>query len=326
MASVDLTYSSDTTESSHSGTSINHFSSHLKKPTTHSSSPVQIHHHNKSNAINNNNNGNMNISNNNNNDIYDGVSLSTSSSYSSNDDLSQIPVSSSPPSTKFDDLSKHFPCNPLPPQMPSDQGKLTVVLDIDETLVHARLPYDIYRQDEDRMSCNDSDFVGDTFEITLKPGESFIVNKRPGLDEFLREASRRYELIAYTAAVEEYAKPLIDQLDPENRIFRHRLYRSHCIFANGHFVKDLRIVNRPLDRVVLVDNNAYCFLPQLSNGIPISSFYNDHTDTALNVLHKFLHVLQLEKEVQPILKEAFNLEKILNRDRDQLLSGHVLFS
>lgn len=222
--------------------------------------------------------------------------------------------------------NKLFQCAVLPPQHIKDKGKLTVVLDIDETLVHARLPDDIYRQDEERMDVSDSDYDGDTFEVSLRFGESFVVNKRPGLDEFLEESAKKYELIAYTAAVEEYARPLIDQLDPDNKIFRHRLYRSHCVHVNGHFVKDLRIVNRPLDRVVLVDNNAYCLLPQLNNGIPISSFYNDHTDTALNVLHKFLHVLHLGKDVQPMLKEAFNLEKILARDRDQLFAGHSYFS
>jgi len=229
--------------------------------------------------------------------------------------------------TMEENFEKLWPCSVLPPQRKLDEGKLTVVLDIDETLIHARLPDDIYRQMEDRQDISrSSSFHGETFDISIRPGENFTVNKRPGLDEFLRIASEKYELIAYTAAVEEYAKPLIDKLDPENKYFRHRLYRTHCISTNGHYVKDLRFVNRRLNRVVLVDNNAYCFLPQLENGVPISSFYSDHTDSALEILQRFLTTLDQEKQVQPILREMFNLEKILRHDREFVLNGHPHFS
>ena len=38
-------------------------------------------------------------------------------------------------------------------------------------------------------------------------------------------------------------------------------------------VKDIRIINRNLSDIVLVDNAAYSYAFQLDNGIPILPFY-----------------------------------------------------
>jgi CTD small phosphatase-like protein 2 len=39
------------------------------------------------------------------------------------------------------------------------------------------------------------------------------------------------------------------------------------------YVKDLRIINRRPEDIVLVDNAAYSYAFQLDNGIPILSYY-----------------------------------------------------
>jgi len=46
---------------------------------------------------------------------------------------------------------------------------------------------------------------------------------------------------------------------------------------SGH-VKDLRILERDLSRVVLVDNSPITYLFQKHNGIPIVSFVDDPRD------------------------------------------------
>jgi Dullard-like phosphatase family protein len=209
---------------------------------------------------------------------------------------------------------------PIGQQLPADRGKLTVVLDVDETLIHSRLSsqQEGYRQAEERK-------VGaqalDEFTVRMADGELVHVNKRPGLDEFLRDASQHYELVAYTAGLEDYARPVLDALDPQNKYFRHRLYRDSCLFARGYYLKDLAKIGRPLGRIVLVDNNAFCFLPQLSNGIPISSFYDDPNDSALTVLTQFLERIKGEEDVRPFLKKSFNLETLLRDHRMAVLGA-----
>jgi len=204
------------------------------------------------------------------------------------------------------------------PQRLEDDGRLTLVLDVDETLIHSRLSpnQDRFRQSEERK---ENANVCEEFSITLQDGERIWVNKRPGLDKFLKDVSDRYEVIAYTAGLEEYAKPLLDWLDPNGSIFRHRLYRDSCLFIRGYYVKDLQKLNRDLRRTVLVDNNAFCFLPQLSNGIPISSFYDNSSDNALYVLDKFLRRIDDESDVRPILNKSFNLQNLLREHREHVI-------
>lgn len=190
-------------------------------------------------------------------------------------------------------------CVELPSQLAHDEGKLTVVLDVDETLIHAELVQ--------LENLSDSANTADTFHIFVQ-GMALRVRKRPFLDEFLREASKRFELIAFTAGAEEYARPLLDYLDPTGTIFRHRLFRQHCYQKDGaNFVKDLRVLNRPLHRTVLVDNNAHSFFLQLENGIPIASFFDDVTDKALVTLYHFLESLQHVHDVRFVLEKVFNL-------------------
>jgi TFIIF-interacting CTD phosphatase-like protein len=86
----------------------------------------------------------------------------------------------------------------------------------------------------------------------------------------LEQASQHFELVCFTAGIEEYASVLMDKIDPDGKFFKHRLYRTHCVAVGGSFVKDLTVINRELSRCVLVDNNAFSFLFQLGNGIPVS--------------------------------------------------------
>jgi CTD small phosphatase-like protein 2 len=47
------------------------------------------------------------------------------------------------------------------------------------------------------------------------------------------------------------------------------------------FVKDLRILGRKLENVVLVDNAPHSYMQQISNGIPILNFLKGKDDDQL---------------------------------------------
>lgn len=44
------------------------------------------------------------------------------------------------------------------------------------------------------------------------------------------------------------------------------------------YVKDLRLINRSLSDIVLVDNAAYSYAYQIDNGIPILPYYEGKID------------------------------------------------
>jgi Dullard-like phosphatase family protein len=147
--------------------------------------------------------------------------------------------------------------------------KLTVVLDLDETLIHSilltnnmeeELPLDQHQrhcQQQDQTSSNSLLTYPEFFDISVEDTH-IRINKRPGLDQFLQWASQRFDLVCFTASKSDYANAILNVLDPNGTIFQCRLFREHCIHSAlfpGLFVKDLQILNKPLERVILIDDS-----------------------------------------------------------------------
>jgi len=205
-------------------------------------------------------------------------------------------------------------CPSIPPQKPEHEGKLTVVLDIDETLVHtyfseqvkAKVKYNAETGSAEPDTVLHSDF----FQINI---ENCVANvyKRPNLDWFLKEASKKFELITFTAGIEDYGRQVLKGIDSEKSFITHSLFRHNC--SNCYqgfsqlFTKDLNILNRPLNRTVLVDNNPICFVLQPENGIPIRSYYAEAEDSDLKYLMSMLDLLSKEPDVRPLLRQKFKL-------------------
>ncbi|TYH67252.1 hypothetical protein ES332_D06G176400v1 [Gossypium tomentosum] len=151
----------------------------------------------------------------------------------------------------------------------------TIVLDLDETLVH---------------SCPDP--PPKTYDFMIKPSiyglrMNFYVLKRPGVDEFLEAISKKYEVVVFTAGLEPYASLLLDILDPKGLI-SHRLYRDSCKqLGQGRFIKDLSKIGRDLKQVVIVDDNPKSYTLQPANAIPIKRFEDDIKDRELKKLMVF---------------------------------------
>jgi RNA polymerase II subunit A small phosphatase-like protein len=96
-------------------------------------------------------------------------------------------------------------------QFGSNIGKKTLVLDLDETLIHSKFGKD------PNAECS--------FFIYFDT-EYYQVNahKRPYLDEFLDKVHELFEIVFYSSSVEAYANNIIDFIDPQKwacgRLFR----------------------------------------------------------------------------------------------------------
>ncbi|KAL2543466.1 SCP1-like small phosphatase 5 [Abeliophyllum distichum] len=174
----------------------------------------------------------------------------------------------------------------------------TLVLDLDETLVHSTL-----------QPCDDADF---TFSVNFNSKEHTIyVRLRPHLRDFMDRVSSLFEIIIFTASQSIYAEPLLKVLDPKRKIFRHRVYRESCVHLDDNYLKDLSILGRDLAHVVMIDNSPQAFGFQVDNGIPIESWFDDRSDTELLSLLPFLESLVGVEDVRPVIAKKFNLrEKI----------------
>lgn len=203
----------------------------------------------------------------------------------------------------------------LPRRDKHDADKLTVVLDLDETLVCAYESTGLPPQLHDQASCAGVKWfqlqcVAADKDSEGKPRVNHVtVYERPGLQEFLKRASEFAELVLFTAGLEGYASPLVDRIDPEKRIAA-RLYRSATVSSKyREHVKDLSCLGRDLRRTVIIDNNPFSFVLQPLNGIPCVPFTGEHSDDQqlLEVILPLLQYLALQDDIRPALDERFHM-------------------
>ncbi|KAM1020245.1 hypothetical protein ACFX13_042241 [Malus domestica] len=193
--------------------------------------------------------------------------------------------------------------------------KLTVVLDLDETLVCAYetsgLPTVVRTQaTEGGLKWFELECVSSDKECDGKPKVNYVtVFERPGLHDFLKQVSQFAELVLFTAGLEGYARPLVDRIDVDN-LFSYRLYRPSTTSTEyREHVKDLSGLSKDMRRIVIVDNNPFSFLLQPLNGIPCIPFSagQTHDKQLLDVLLPLLKQLSLQKDVRPALYERFHM-------------------
>ncbi|KAF5322611.1 hypothetical protein D9619_000311 [Psilocybe cf. subviscida] len=184
----------------------------------------------------------------------------------------------------------------------------TLVLDLDETLIHSTsrpMPYQSSGSSLLSLGIFGSRKMGPghTVEVLLG-GRSTVyhVYKRPFVDFFLRTVSRWYTLVIFTASVQEYADPVIDWLDAGRGILEHRFFRDSCTqLPNGSYTKDLSIIEDDLSRVCLVDNSPVSYSINEANGIPIEGWTHDPSDEALLDLLPVLDSLRFTSDVRRVL-------------------------
>ena len=117
------------------------------------------------------------------------------------------------------------------------------------------------------------------------------------------------ELMVWTAGHPEYANSVIDFIDPDKNIFDVRLFRDQCyISPKGLYIKDLRMINRDLDKVIIVDDHAYSFGFQIDNGVPILPYKGEETDTELLTIGEYIVHLMRLADFRPANRKHFKYE------------------
>ena len=127
----------------------------------------------------------------------------------------------------------------IPPQHPSDHGKYSIVLDLDETLIYAR------------------------------DGPLYA---RPGVDDLFEYIGSNTEAIAWTAGLRAYAQAVLANIDKTSSI-KHCVYRhSKWFTGQAGYQKELSLLGRSLDRVLIVENTPDCIRANRENGILVQDY------------------------------------------------------
>lgn len=114
---------------------------------------------------------------------------------------------------------------------------------------------------------------------------------------------RNFEVIIFTASVEQYADAVLAQIDPLGTL-HGRLYRGSCVLHSGAYVKDLSRLGRDVSRTVLVDNSSVSALFQPENLILSDTWIDDPSDTGLLQIYKVLMNLLDSDDVRLALPAA----------------------
>ena len=189
---------------------------------------------------------------------------------------------------------------------PSLTQKKTLVLDLDETLVHSQFG-----------AFNIPSDVVINIEIENELHEIHVLI-RPGVKEFLEKMSKLYEIVIFTASISKYAGPLLDILDKE-KFCSFRLFREHCTLINSSFVKDLKKLGRDLKNIIIVDNSPLAYLLNSDNGLPILTWFDDKYDQEL---YKITPVLEFLSEV-PDVREYIN-KMVVNNEISYINARKVI--
>ena len=167
------------------------------------------------------------------------------------------------------------------PKIDNTKFKYTLVLDLDQTLIHC-----------DRKS-----------------NTSFLLLLRPGLIEFLEKMKNICELILFSFGTKNYVDSILKVIERKQKFFEYILDRSHGIYDNGDCIKNLDMLNRDLKNVIIIDDTSKYFKLHQENGICVKPFYGDieadkNTLSNLgNILEKIFYDANISKDVRISLKK-----------------------
>ena len=194
-------------------------------------------------------------------------------------------------------------CQLRPPTMPPQMltKPKTLILDLDQTL--------ICHYNSARPLPNTSPILSTHLAIPFY--------KRPGLDPFLNEMSKFYELILFTASEFTYANDILEKIDPQNKYFTTVLARNHCsCVVYGGMCMALKEVSmikgRDLSNIVLLDDSIHAWAMDLDNLVPAKPFHGALTDQFLNKIKEFLIKLSKEEDVRSVLRLKYKLKERWN--------------
>jgi RNA polymerase II subunit A-like phosphatase len=201
--------------------------------------------------------------------------------------------------------------------------KLSLVVDLDQTIIHACIEPTVGEWQSDPTSPN-YEAVKDvkSFQLNddgprgLASGCWYYIKMRPGLKEFLAKISEMYELHVYTMGTRAYAMNIAKIVDPDKKLFGDRIISRD---ENGNITTKSLARLFPVDTkmVVIIDDRADVWpknRPNLIKVVPYDFFLGigDINSSFLpkrEALPKMTPALKKKHSSKTEVKEANSEEK-----------------
>ena len=184
--------------------------------------------------------------------------------------------------------------------------RLLLILDLDETLVHARTSA-LERPADFRLF-------------------GYHIYRRPYLSEFLQKCSELFELAVWSSASDDYVREVVQQIFPEPEILRFVWGRSratlrrnfnpdyaHASYDPDHlyYLKQLKKVKKlgwDLEKMLIVDDSPEKCRKNYGNAIYPLPFEGDENDNELELLIAYLRTLADLQNVRAVEKRRWRQE------------------
>lgn len=182
----------------------------------------------------------------------------------------------------------------VPPKNPALADRITVVLDLDETLVYAR------------------------------EGPLYA---RPGLDELLQYLKDNCEAIVWTAGVKAYAQAVVRNVDRieaiQHTVYRHKKWFTGCAGYN----KDLTLLGRDLASTLILENTPDCVRGNETNGILVSDYEGGELEdnTLPGILLLLKDLVERRKKENISVPEYLTTSKILTKAKIPTDIGDTMY-
>lgn len=181
----------------------------------------------------------------------------------------------------------------------SQLEKILLILDLDETLIHAT---------ETKLD----------FEPDFQYAE-YYVYKRPNLMEFLTEMSECFKLAVWSSADDRYVNDIVESIKPMGLELEFVWARSRCTVKRDYELdryvheKRLKKVKKQgfqLEKTLIVDDSPEKTRDNFGNAIYVLPFEGNQNDNELQLLSEFLRTIKNLENVRRIEKRGWRNIKI----------------
>jgi len=185
--------------------------------------------------------------------------------------------------------------------MTKDTDKTLLILDLDETLIHASNER-LERAEEFRLL-------------------DYFVYVRPHLEHFLMECEPLFRLAVWSSASDDYVEEIVKKIFPRRFALEFVWGRSRCTFSldsaqvqrDGYldpgshysYVKKLHKLKRKgfrLERTLIVDDTPAKCVHNYGNAIYVKEYNGERDDQELPALARYLSTLKAAVDVRKLEK------------------------
>jgi FCP1-like phosphatase family protein len=199
-----------------------------------------------------------------------------------------------------------------------DNKKLILLLDIDNTILHA-CPFNLTKEEYESLKTiygwEITEIIISTPFPTLSPSpyttpvlhkQKIVLKFRPMLKTFLENIRDKYEIYIYTHATKEYAEEVIKYL---NKTLEYEYFSTHRLVARTDLLIEAKSIKRIFpttdDMVVIVDDRTDVWGEDTKNVVNLVPYFFFYDDKFFKIPTKY----KTGKDEDYVL---FSVEKLIN--------------